>query len=83
MITGPWCDAVVTLPSNLGAEGRAAQVCCPSANFFDRPASADAYQLEHGVELMVLTMDQAVHLAASVFGTLLRSETRPLPSSLS
>jgi Alkylmercury lyase len=76
-------DAVVTMPSSLDADGQAARACCPRVNFFARPANARMYQLEHGVELMVLTMDQAVRFAASTFGTLLRAETAPLPSSSS
>ncbi|HTT89373.1 MAG TPA: alkylmercury lyase family protein [Acidimicrobiales bacterium] len=74
-------DAVVSIPSRLDAEGPAAQVCCPTVNFFARPANAAAYQLEHGVGLMVLTMDQAVELAARAFGPLLQPETEPLRSS--
>jgi hypothetical protein len=46
-----------------------------------KPASALAYQLEHGVELMVLTTGQAVQLAASAFGSLLQRGTGPLHSS--
>jgi Alkylmercury lyase len=74
-------DAVVSIPSRLDAEGPAARVCCPTVNFFARPANAAAYQLEHGVGLMVLTMDQAVELAACAFGPLLQPETEPLRSS--
>ncbi len=74
-------DAVVTMPSRFAAGGQAAQVCCPTVNFFARPASALAYQLEHGLELMVLTIGQAVQLAASAFGPLLQPATGPSPSS--
>jgi Alkylmercury lyase len=73
-------DAVVTMPSSFDGQGRAAQVCCPTVNFFARPANALAYQHQHGVELMVLTMGQAVELAASAFGPLLQPEKVPLHS---
>lgn len=57
-------DVVVTVHASADeGTNQAAQVSCPTVNFFASAASARAYALEHGLKLEVLTMTQALELA--------------------
>lgn len=62
-------DAVVFVGSR--GTGPITQCCCPVINFFTSAAHATAYQQQHGLSGVVLSMAQAAHAGALIFGDLL------------
>lgn len=68
-------DAVVTVPAERTADQRAAGDCdCPQINFYRSATDARAYARTHGLDLDVLTVNQAHQLGVAVFGELLQPE---------
>ena len=62
-------DAVVFVGSR--GTGPLTQCCCPVINFFTSAARATSYQQQHGLSGVVLSMAQAAHAGALIFGDLL------------
>ncbi len=50
--------------------------CCPVINFFASAGNAAAYQQQHGLRGEVLSLPDAAHAAALIFGGLMQSTTR-------
>lgn len=57
-----------------GTDQPAADVACPTVNFFASADNADAYQQAHGLTLEVLTISQAQRFGSAAFGQVLRPD---------
>ncbi|MQA85738.1 MAG: hypothetical protein GEV03_14220 [Streptosporangiales bacterium] len=66
--------AAASFPADDGAgedDRQAADVLCPTVNFYASAEAGRAYERAHGLHLEILTMPQAVRAAAATFGGLL------------
>lgn len=66
-------DAVVFVGSR--GTGPITQCCCPVINFFTSAEHATAHQQRHNMAGVVLSMTQAAHAGALIFGDLMREPT--------
>lgn len=70
--------AVASMPADeiTSTDQPAANVCCPTVNFFASADNANAYRQAHGLALEILTIPQALRFGSAAFGPLLAPHRR-------